>query len=103
MSSTNLTTYGPGGFNTGKPANNVVSTVAVADTPEYLAAGLASSNTDVLVSKARAAITANANYLAIPAPSNAQVVAQVERLTRECSALIRILVGADLLVDTAGT
>lgn len=58
-------------------------------------------NADNLRSKAVAALTANATYLAVATPTNAQVAAQVQALTRECSGVIRMLLG--LLDSTAGT
>lgn len=54
-----------------------------------------------LHSKARAALAVNQTFLDRAAPTNAQTLAQVQRLTRECSAIIRLLVGSDLLDDTA--
>mgnify|MGYP000691666206 CR=1 FL=1 len=60
------------------------------------------SRTDLLT-KARAAVTANQTFLALATPTNAQVVAQVQRLTRECSALLRLAVGADLLAPNTDT
>jgi len=57
--------------------------------------------TNDLRTKGRAALTANQTYLALASPSTAQNTAQIKRLTRECSALIRLLLGGDLLDDTA--
>lgn len=51
--------------------------------------------------KALTALDANATYLALVNPTNAQNLVQIQRLTRECSGLIRLLLGR--LEDTAGT
>lgn len=89
-----VVTYGAGGFDPQKPAANVVDTQVVAVAPEVV-------NADSLRGKAQQALTANAAFLALGAPTNVQVVAQVQRLTRECNALIRLLLGQ--LDDTSGT
>lgn len=57
--------------------------------------------------KARLALTANATFLAIGSPTNAQTLAQVQRLTRECSGIWRLLLAVDgafdLLVENTDT
>jgi hypothetical protein len=55
----------------------------------------------VLRAKAAQALQANATYLALASPTNAQTLAQVQRLTREASALIRLV--TDNLDSTSGT
>lgn len=59
------------------------------------------NNRQELLTKARTALTANANFLALASPTNAQVLAQVKMLTREATALIKLELN-DLL-DTNGT
>lgn len=61
-----------------------------------------------LTGKMRSALDTNATFLALAAPTNAQTLAQVKALTRECSALIRLMARelgglADLALDNAGT
>lgn len=58
-------------------------------------------NEAALLQKAANALTANATYLAIGSPTQAQAVAQVAALTRQVNALIRL--AADDLTDTTGT
>lgn len=61
-----------------------------------------------LAVKVRQAIDANSAFLAIGSPTNAQVLAQTRVLTRECTALIRLMARTidgldDLARDTAAT
>jgi hypothetical protein len=58
-------------------------------------------NGQTLRSRAQAALTVNAAFLALASPTNAQVVAQVQRVTKECSALIRLAL--NLMDDVSGT
>lgn len=65
------------------------------------ASSLAATNLSALLAKAANALTNNTTYLAIGAPTNAQVVAQVNALTLQVDALIRVV--ANQLSSQAGT
>lgn len=62
---------------------------------------VSATNQQSLQQKAQAALATNATYLGLASPTTAQAVAQVAVLTRECSAVIRLLLG--LLDSTSGT
>lgn len=72
----------------------ITSDVTTADAPEVV-------NAATLTTRAGAALTANATFLAIATPTAAQVDAQVSRLTKENNALIRLAIG--LLADVTDT
>lgn len=63
--------------------------------------GATVTNRQELQGKAATALATNATYLALASPTSAQAITQVAVLTRECSALIRLLLG--LLDSTQGT
>ncbi len=64
-------------------------------------AGSAQANASTISARARAQLAQNATYLALPTPTAAQQTAQIARLTRECSAVIRMLLGqTDSLTDS---
>lgn len=65
------------------------------------AAAARDANGTTIRQRAATALAANATYLALPTPNAAQVAAQVAMLTRECSGIIRLLIGQ--LDSTAGT
>jgi hypothetical protein len=56
--------------------------------------GTPAANQQALQSRAQAALAANATFLGLASPTNAQTLAQVKTLTKECNALIRLLLGA---------
>lgn len=56
---------------------------------------------DAIKAKAQAALTANAAFLALASPTNAQTLAQVQLLTKEANALIRLALNQ--LDATTGT
>lgn len=62
---------------------------------------LVRTNRDGLRAKAATALDANRTYLAITTPTTAQMRAQLERVTRQTNALIRLVVG--LLDDVSDT
>lgn len=62
---------------------------------------VAVANRRALITKAQAALTTNATYLALAAPTTAQNTAQIKALTREVNALIRLLTKA--LDSASGT
>lgn len=49
------------------------------------------TNRTAIEDKAVQALQANADFLAFASPTNVQTLAQVKTLTRECSAVIRLL------------
>lgn len=59
------------------------------------------ANRATITTRANAALTANATYLAIASPTTAQAVAQTATLTKECNGIIRLLL--QVLDSTAGT
>jgi hypothetical protein len=80
---TTRTVYGPGGFDSSKPNNNVVSTDNIADDPREV-------NASTLEQRLRDAIASNRDYNNLAAPTVAQTNAQVKSLTRQMNALIRL-------------
>lgn len=59
------------------------------------------ANQQTLQQRAQAALAANATFLSIGSPTNAQNAAQVQALTKQCNGLIRLLINA--LDSTSGT
>ena len=59
------------------------------------------TNQQTIQQRAQQALTANDTFLAIASPTQAQTLAQVKVLTRECSGLIRLLLSQ--FDTTAGT
>lgn len=81
------------GFDPGPGRKLISEAEAAAGGYTFPARPAAEVNADDLRDRARAAIATNLTFLANGSPTNAQVVAQVRALTRECTALVRLLVG----------
>ena len=68
-----------------------------ADEAAWLAQAAAQAVTDgnrtTLTDRAATALQANRDFLALAAPTNAQTLAQVKALTRQNTAIIRLLLG----------
>lgn len=62
-------------------------------TAEQQAADTAATNGATIRTQAATALDTNATYLAIAAPTNAQIAAQVKALTRQSNGLIRLTIG----------
>lgn len=86
--------YGIGGFDPAKTNNNVIISAT-------LTVDQADINGDALRNKAQTALTNNQAFLAISSPTNAQALAQIQALTRQMDALIRLQLA--LLADISDT
>lgn len=118
------TTYHAGGLDPAKPAQNkaeewtstgyarwslagaqletrALTSAESASLAEADAAAVVGANATSLRDKAQQALAVNDAFLALASPTNAQVVTHVQRLTRETTALIRLVIGA--LDSTSGT
>ncbi len=59
------------------------------------------TNIPTLIAHANTALGNNATFLALGSPTNAQLVAQAQALTRQCNGLIRFLLGQfDTITDS---
>lgn len=79
------TDYGIDGLGLASPTETLAERAA-----REAAQEAAGANRRTVEQRARVALTANATYLALGSPTNAQNLAQIRLLTRECSALIKL-------------
>jgi len=77
------------------------TTILTAEAANDAASAAAVANLAALLTKAANAIANNVTFLAIPSPTNAQVLAQVNALTLQVDALIRVV--ANQLSSQNGT
>ena len=93
------TDYGIDGLGLASPRETLAERAA-----REAAQQAAGANRRTVEDRARAALTANAAFRALQSPTNAQVLAQVRRLTAQSSALIRLTLNElDTIDDTNGT
>lgn len=71
-------------------AQRALTAQEISDLAGTFASGLAATNTAIVQARAAAALAGNATFLALASPTNGQTIAQVQLLTKECSALIRL-------------
>ena len=81
--------------------NAALAPILAAEQATQDAEATRNANADTLRARAQAALTANATFLALGSPTNAQTLAQVQLLTKECNGIIRLLLG--VLDSTSGT
>lgn len=88
------TSFDASGAQTSSRTYNAAEDAAAADSARAL-------NANTMRDRMQAAITANSTYLALNNPTTAQRDAHIQRLTRECNALMRLVLGAT--DDVTGT
>jgi hypothetical protein len=70
----------------------ITEAIAVSDGYTHPLPPIRETNASTLRDRARQALSVNAAYLALPAPTNPQIATQVVRLTKQVNGLIRLLV-----------
>jgi len=67
----------------------------------FVATSADEANIVTLIGRARTALNTNSTFLALGSPTNAQVLAQVQALTRQSNGLIKQMLGDTDLTGTA--
>ena len=81
--------------------DDVSGAIVLVSTSSVPKLGTTRANDADMLAKVQQALSVNVAYSALSSPTNAQVATQVGRLTRETTALIRLMLG--LLSSTDGT
>lgn len=86
---------------TAQAVTNALAPILAAEQAAATVAATQAANLATLQGKAQAALTANASFQAIASPTNAQIAAQVQALTKQVNGIIRQLSNAlDSIVGT---